>query len=96
MSHEENKTYKRKYIRFTPDDNTIVECLIDDRVIKGVALTEAYGGCSAVFAHNSEHLKPDMIVTLVVGNMNISSAQVKWTKMHTDLILEAGFQYLDE
>lgn len=84
----------RKHIRFEPDNNALIHIHVNDQNFTGLALTEAYKGCSGVFILN-DVLKSDLEVSLKIGDIQIKRAIIRWTKMVNDKLLEAGFEYLD-
>lgn len=93
-----NKDYSRKHIRFSPDENTLIEVsLPGDKTCIGLAYSEAYGGFAGVFIKSlsSESIKVDDVFPIKIGHIDCERAQVRWAKVTDENLIEIGFQILD-
>lgn len=86
---------KRKHIRFNADENTFVAVKVEDHnPIGGLAITEAKGGCSAVFILTDKFKAKDNCY-IKVGKMDPIAAEVRWIKELDGDLVKVGFQYLE-
>ena len=82
----------RKYIRFSPDENTLIDVELDGKSITGLATQEAYKGCSGIFVVNDK-LQKDLKVKIKIGKLDQVDAIIRWTKPLEDKALEVGFEF---
>ncbi len=85
---------KRKYIRFNPDENSLIELLFKDEdgnVKKAVGLIsdESYHGCGAVFRKKFPFKRGDMINATVGKIINIE-AEIIWIQKMDDIFIKVG------
>ena len=83
----------RKYIRFKPDQNTLVNVTqANGKSFVGLGLSEAYGGCGAVFV-NHQQFQLHEYVKLKIGEISIETAEVRWIKVLNENVIEVGFEF---
>lgn len=89
---------KRKNIRFSPDENTVVWFSKGKSDFKkdfiGLAVSEAHGGAAFVMTKEVTLEKHDPIV-IKVGELSELKAEVRWVKKLDEDVYKIGIQYLE-
>jgi len=89
-----NKDPKRNFIRFSPDENTLILVKFEDGSIKtGIAFSESHGGCGGVF-RKSDNYQLDMKCKIQVGKLPLSFARLAWIDPVDEYFDKLGFEYL--
>lgn len=87
---------KRNYIRFSPDENTLILVKFADGNIKtGMAFSESHGGCGGMF-RKCDSYKVEMTCKVQVGKLPISLARLAWIDSVDEYFDRLGFEYINE
>lgn len=87
---------KRNFIRFSPDENTLILVKFEDGSIKtGIAFSESHGGCGGVF-RVADNYQIDMNCRIQVGKLPVSYARLAWIEPVDSHFVKLGFEYINE
>ena len=87
---------KRNFIRFSPDENTLILVKFEDGSIKtGIAFSESHGGCGGIF-RNADNYQVDMNCRIQVGKLPVSYARLAWIEPVDNHFVKLGFEYITE
>ena len=96
MEAVKKEIIKRRNIRFSSDQNTVIELnFVDHRALPkiiGLVTNEAHRGCSFVYVGQLE-LPTNSLFSMETSDIKIDSAKIVWSKKLADGIYQVGVEY---